>query len=149
MTDTTTPPEVNRPTPHPSLQSLDRLIGTWNLSDPQGAIGISGQVRFEWMDGNFFMQQHMMMVQGGKTVKGIEIIGYDETSQTLKSHYFDSEGSILEYTWECDEDTLTIWFGDVGSPARYVGHFSEDGNVNSGGWEWPGGGYTSMMTRVQ
>ena len=131
-------------TPSPALRSLDRLIGTWKVSGP----GLDGQVTFEWMEGGFFLMQHVQLNQGDQKTQGIEIIGYDQESNSLKSHYFGSDGSILEYTWNVSDDTLTIWFGTSDSPAFYRGRFSADGNTNSGAWEWPGGGYESTMTRV-
>jgi hypothetical protein len=136
-----TPPPLM---PSPALRSLDRLIGTWEVSGPD----LDGQVTFEWMEGGFFLMQHVQLNQGGQKTHGIEIIGYDEESNSLKSHYFSSTGDILEYTWDVSDDTLTIWFGSAGSPAFYKGNFSADGNTNSGAWEWPGGGYESTMTRV-
>ena len=132
-------------TPHPLLRSLDRLVGTWNVTGP----GLQGQVTFEWMAGDFFLLQHIDLDHEGQANKGIEIIGYDAASQTLKSHFFGSTGEILEYTWDLNGDTLTIWYGDAGSPAKFTGTFSPDGNTNTGAWEWPGGGYESNMTRAR
>jgi hypothetical protein len=136
-----TPPSL---APSPALRSLDRLIGTWQVTGPD----LDGQVTFAWMAGGFFLMQQVQLNQGGQQTQGIEIIGYDPESNSLRSHYFDSTGSILEYTWEVSDTTLTIWFGLAGSPAFYRGQFSADGNTNAGAWEWPGGGYDSTMTRV-
>ncbi len=42
--------------PNPSLRSLDRLVGTWNMQGHEFDTGkaMDGQVRFEWMNGGFF-----------------------------------------------------------------------------------------------
>jgi hypothetical protein len=133
---------------NPALRSLDRLVGTWNVTDPTAKGEINGRVRFEWMEGGCFLIQHVDLDHTGHKVQGMEIIGYDEASGSLKSHYFGNEPGILEYTWEVTPETLTIWFGDKGSPGAYRGKFSEDGNTNTGAWEWPGGGYESSMTRA-
>jgi hypothetical protein len=133
------------PQPNPALRSLDRLVGTWNVSGPD----IHGQVTFEWMEGGFFLVQHVDLEHGGNKIKDTEYIGYDEESKALRTHYFDSAGGILEYTYEVHDDTLTIWFGEKGSPAKCEGKFSDDGDTNTGGWTWPGGGYESTMTRVE
>jgi hypothetical protein len=79
----------------------------------------------------------------------VEYIGYDHDSQTLRSHYFGSGGDILEYTYDLTGDILTIWHGGTDSPAKFVGTFSADGTRNTGGWQWPGGGYESNMTRIE
>ena len=59
------------PKPYPGLKSLNKLVGTWKVSGPD----IKGQVRFEWMEGGFFLMQHVDLEQGRQKIKGIEIIG--------------------------------------------------------------------------
>lgn len=130
--------------PNPALRSLDRLVGAWDVSGP----GISGRVAFEWMEGGFFLIQRVDLDHGGDRIRGVEYIGFDEESGSLKSHFFGNAGGILEYAYEVEGDTLKIWFGDVGSPARFEGRFSDDGDTNTGGWTWPGGGYESTMSRA-
>ena len=59
------------PTPKPDLASLERLVGTWQVSgDAQE------QARYEWAEGKFFLLQHFDIVHGGRTIKGIEVIGH-------------------------------------------------------------------------
>jgi len=77
------------PKPSPALKRLDRLVGTWKASDPSGAGAIRGQVTFEWLEGGFFLRQHVDL--GGS--KGIEIIGYDEESK--------AKIALLRQCWEC------------------------------------------------
>jgi hypothetical protein len=58
-------------------------------------------------------------------------------------------GNTLDYVYELEGDTLTIWGGEKGSPAYFRGTFSADGNSCAGAWVYPGGGgYESTMTRV-
>lgn len=136
--------------PYPGLESLNKLVGTWDLSGPD----IEGQVRFEWMEGGFFLQQHYDFIHSGHSVKGIEIIGYERgfgaqtPSEHIKSHSFDNMGNTFTYTYEVDEEYLTIWGGEKGSPAFYKGKWSDNGCINSGSWVYPGGGYESTMTKV-
>jgi hypothetical protein len=131
--------------PHPSLRTLDRLVGTWAVSGP----GLQGTVRYEWMAGGGFLVQHVDLVHDDETTRGVEYIGYDRETGTLRSHYFGGDGELLEYTYDLTGDTLTIWFGGADSPARFTGTFSDDGTRNTGAWQWPGGGYESNMTRVE
>jgi hypothetical protein len=141
------------PTPNPDLRSLDRLVGTWDVFDPTGPGGVRGQVTYEWMEGGFFMIQHVDLDSDGRRIKGIEIIGHErkfgmEPSEEIKSRYYDSSGETLDYVYEVEGDTLTIWGGAKGSPAYYKGEFSEDSNTVTGAWVYPGGGgYQTTMTR--
>ncbi|MEV0829570.1 hypothetical protein [Nonomuraea rubra] len=132
-------------TPNPAMRQLDVLIGTWKVTNLEdGKETDQGTVRFEWLDGGFYLVQHVDL----GVSKSIEYIGYDPDTGTLKSHLFGQSHEILKYTWEVDGDTLTIWYGDPGSPARFVGKFNEDRTANTGAWEWPGGGYQSTMVRA-
>jgi len=128
-----------------ALRSLDRLVGTWSVSGPDG---LGGEVRYEWMDGGCWLVQHVDLHRGDEHDRGVEYIGYDEAGGELRSHFFGSRGELLEYTYRIDGDLLTIWFGDTDSPARFEGRFSPDGRTNRGAWQWPGGGYASTMTRT-
>jgi hypothetical protein len=109
-----------------------------------------GTVVYEWTEGGFFLLQHVDL--GG--TKGLEVIGhqhrYADPSADIRSRYYGfSEGETLDYTYEINDDTLTIWMGERNSPAYYEGTFSEDGNTLTGGWRYPGGGgYSTVSTRT-
>lgn len=152
---TYTQDEQQAPTPNPDLKTLERLIGTWKVFDPSGSGAIEGRVTYAWVEGGFFLTQQVEFVQSGRTIKGLEIIGHEQTfgqepSEEIKSRYYDYfSGQTLDYVYELEGDTLTIWGGAKGSPAYFRGEFSEDGNTVAGGWVYPGGGgYESTMTRV-
>jgi hypothetical protein len=138
------------PRPNPDLAPFDRLIVSLQVSGPD----IHGQVSFEWMEGGFFLIQHVDFVHGGRHIKGLEIIGHlqpfgEPPSSDIKSRFYDTLGNTFDYVYELEGDTLTIWGGAKGSPAYYTGTFSADGNTNSGAWVYPGGGgYASTMTRI-
>ncbi len=149
MSDTT-PAGQQPPASDPDLSSLDRLVGTWELSG-----GARGKVTYEWMEGGFFLIQHVDLEQNGQKIKGMEIIGRLRAfgaapSEDIWSRYYDTMGNTLDYVYELRGDTLTIWGGARGSPAYYQGTFSDDGNTLSGAWVYPGGGgYESTATRVE
>ena len=136
--------------PDHALQRLGRLVGTWNVSG-----GVHGRVTYRWLEGGFFLIQDVDLEQDGRTNKGIEIVGRErgfgapEPGEDIRSRYYDVHGNTLDYVYELDGDTLTIWGGEKGSPAYYRGVFSETGDTVDGAWVWPGGGYESIMTRVR
>jgi hypothetical protein len=137
------------PQPSYELKRLGRLVGTWEVSG-----GAKGIVRFEWMEGGFFLLQHVDLEQYGQKVKGIEVIGHErlfgeEPGEEIKSRFYDNMGNTLDYVYELEGETLTIWGGAKGSPAYSKSTFGEDGDTLSGEWVYPGGGgYRSTMTRV-
>ena len=138
------------PKPNPDLRSLDRLIGTWKQSGE-----VEGEITYEWAEGGFFLIQHVDLMQYGNHIKGMEIIGHEfmfgtEPSADIKSRFYSFlDGMTLDYVYEMEGDTLTIWGGEKGSPAYYKGTFSEDGNTLTGGWTYPGGGYEAVSTRIK
>ncbi len=118
--------------PAPDLQRLDRLVGTWTVSGPE----IDGTVTYAWMEGGFFLIQHVDFVHSGRKIKGIEIIGHlqpfgEAPSPEIRSRFYDTLGNTLDYVYEVNGDILTIWGGEKGSPAYYKGTFSADGNTNA------------------
>ena len=139
------------PTPAADLKALgERLVGAWRVTG-----GAEGTVRFEWMQGGFFLVQHVELEQYGQRIGGIEVVGHlrpfgEPPSQAIHSRFFDSTGNTLDYVYELDGDTLTIWGGEKGSPAYYRGTFSPDGNSQTGAWVYPGGGgYQATATRIE
>jgi hypothetical protein len=138
------------PQPSPDLRNLgDRLVGTWEMSGE-----VQGRVTFEWMEGGFFLIQHVDLEQYGQKIKGIEIIGHErpfgsEPGEEIKSRFYSNTGDTLDYVYDLEGDTLTIWGGERGSPAYAKSKISEDGNTGSGEWVYPGGGgYRFTMTRA-
>ncbi len=130
--------------PYPALRQLDRLVGTWEVT---GSF-LQGTISFEWMEGGFFLVQRVDCHAGGRTIRGVEYIGYDADTQTLRSHYMDIHGANFTYTWAVDGDAIRTWFGDKGSDNFFEGRFSDGGRSYSGNWQWPGGGYAATMTRT-
>jgi hypothetical protein len=144
--------QANQQPPEPSLGLTnlgERLVGTWEMSGE-----VSGTVTYEWMEGGFFLIQHVDLEQYGQRIKGIEIIGHErpfgaEPSEEIKSRFYSNMGDTLDYVYELEGDTLTIWAGEKGSPAYAKGTFGQDGNTGSGERVYPGGGgYRFTMTRV-
>jgi hypothetical protein len=139
---------MQAPAPNPDLKTLDRLVGTWKLGGDT-----EGTVTYAWMEGGFFLIQHVDMRLFGKNIQAMEVIGHprpfgEEPGKDIHSHVYDTEGNTLDYVYDMEGDTLTIWGGERGSPAYFKGTFS-DNDHNEGEWTYPGGGYKSTMTRVK
>lgn len=132
-----------------TLRSLDRLLGTWNVSG-----GATGTVTYEHLDGDYFLIQRVALEQFGQQITGIEVIGHlhpfgGERSEDIHSRFYDNQGNTFDYVYELDGDTLYIFAGEKGSPAYFKGTFAADGDSVTGAWTYPGGGgYESTMTRA-
>ena len=100
------------PQPNPALNSLDVMVGTWELKGLEsGPVGeIHGRPTFEWMEGGFYLVQHVDIDYIGRRIVGTEYIGYDEEHDNLRSYFFSNEGPgpfgrvALEYVWEVGDD---------------------------------------------
>ena len=131
-----------QPQPNPVLKSLDVMVGAWDLKGRESGTDeeIHGQVTFEWMEGGFYLVQSVNIAYAGRRITGTEYIGYDESSEALKSYFFSNEGPgpfggvALEYVWEVGDDALTIWGGFVGSPATSRGSSATTITPSPAGW---------------
>jgi hypothetical protein len=148
VSDTNFDPTVPRE-PSEKLKELgDRLVGTSRLSG-----GVEGTTSFEWMEGGHFLIQRVDLEQSGQRIKGIEIIGHlrpfgEPPSEDIRSRFYDNHGNTLDYVYELDGDTLTVWGGEKGSPAYMKSTINADGN-GTGEWVYPGGGgYQFTSTRI-
>ena len=145
-----TKPQVVEAPADAELRALDRLVGTWRVTG-----GAQGSVTFRWMEGGHFLLQDVDLEQQGGRTTGIEVIGRErgfgasQPSEAIRSRYYDNHGNTLDYVYELSGSRLTIWGGAKGSPAYYSGTFTDGDAVLTGRWVWPGGGYESVMTRVE
>lgn len=135
-------------TPNPALKGFDKIIGTWDISGPD----VKGTVTYEWMEGGFFVIQHVDLVQGGFHAKGIEYTGFDEDTGTLRSRWMGTDGSRFMYTYVFDGDSWYYYFGEKGSDDFSLGKFSPDGKTATGRWtlvnpDGTKGGYEWKLTR--
>ncbi|RJL27104.1 hypothetical protein [Bailinhaonella thermotolerans] len=137
--------------PDAAVKALDRLVGTWRVTG-----GAEGTVTYRWLAGGHFLIQDVDLAQDGVPIRGVEMIGRlrpfmaEEPSEHIHSRYYAGGGETLDYVYELEGDTLTIWAMEKDSPAYYRGTFSPDGNTVTGAWHYPGGGgYDSTMTRLR
>jgi hypothetical protein len=133
--------------PDPALRALDRLVGTWRISGDA-----TGTVTYRWLPGEFFLVQEGELDLFGHHSVFTEIIGRErpfggESSDDIKSRTYTAEGDTLDYVYELEGDSLTIWGGNKGSDSAYTANFSADGDTLTGEWRWPGGGYRTTSTR--
>jgi hypothetical protein len=81
------------PKSDPALKRLEKLVGTWNLTGrtlDATDDNISGWNTFEWMPGGFLLQSTGQINFKGFVMNSLEIIGYDEASDTFRAQVYSS-----------------------------------------------------------
>jgi hypothetical protein len=135
------------PEPNPDFRSLDRLVGTWELSGD-----LRGTVTYEWMEGDFFLQRVELEQQDRQRITGIEIIGHErsfgaEPGEEIRSRFYSNTSDTLDYVYEIEGDTQDLGRGE-GFPGLLRGHVQRRRRH----YYWPrgvaGGGYDATMTRA-
>lgn len=123
---------------------LNIFVGKWNVEGKSYAEGSSNanlQASFvgmkfvqtcEWLSGGFFLVNHWDGHVGESEFNGMEVIGYDFSSQTYSSHFFDNAGNAPTYHVTVRENVWTY----SGELQRATFEFSEDGNTMKTHWDW-------------
>jgi hypothetical protein len=141
MTSTEKPQDVPDGRPG-SLDRLNVLVGQWETTATfdAGFFGpdspettVRGRVRFEWLDGRFFLTQRFVN-EHPDTPSGLAVIGVSE-GDTFVQHYYDSRGVERVYQLTLDGRELRLWRRSPGFSQRYSGMISEDSNTINGAWE--------------
>jgi hypothetical protein len=126
------------PKPDPALKRLEKFVGTWEmkgrtLNSKQD--NVLGRATFEWLPGDFFLQQRIELNFMGMELRSLELIRYDPEIQTFPSFVYSNMSPVpLPYKWDVQGDSLTISVNYGPIDAIFKGKFSKDGNSFSGGW---------------
>ncbi len=83
------------------LEDLAWLVGAWEADGKENSVRTS----YEWTPNHGFLKSHFTIESKAdkKTVaSGTEVIGYDPTSDTVRSWIFGDEGGFSEGVWTWD-----------------------------------------------
>jgi hypothetical protein len=87
----------------PKHKALQVFAGKWQTAgrtfggDFGPAVEISGIDTYEWLAGGYFLIHRVDVNIGRDKVEGIEIIGYDERTQSYPIYAFDNQGNSSRY----------------------------------------------------
>ncbi|QDU21986.1 YybH family protein [Urbifossiella limnaea] len=73
-----------------SLRDLEFLIGTWETKQP----GTTVTTRYEWTANKSFIRCHFSVAHDGKSVGGVQMIGRDPGTNTLRVWTFEDNGGV-------------------------------------------------------
>jgi hypothetical protein len=124
------------PTPNPLLDSLEPMIGTWELfGRTEGATedNVKGKATIKRLEGGFFYQQDVEIDFAGMIqVRGMELIGYEAETNSLASQVYSNVSPVaVPYHWKMDGNDLTIHM-DAGATMKAT--MSDDGKSFAGAW---------------
>lgn len=122
-------------TPHPELQRLAPLLGTWRSSDHTQdsllgpGVPVTSHETFTWLEGGYFLVSTYETAFGDEPVqKGINYWGYDAESGRFGIVFFSNNGPFTEegnrYTGVVEGDALTFE-----GPARFQYALDDDGRI--------------------
>jgi len=90
-----------------SLKELEWLVGNWEDKDEDTVI----KSDWKWDENKVFLKQSFdVQVQGQKSLKGYQIVGWDPIAKKVRSWIFDSDGGFGEGSWSRLGDT---WYNQI------------------------------------
>ena len=124
------------PIPNPLLDSLEPMIGTWELhgrTPDSKDENVHGKATIKRLPGGFFYTQDVYISFAGMVkVKGIEVIGYEAETNSLASQVFSNMAPIpVTYHWKMEGNDLTIHM-DAGATMK--AKMSDNGKEFRGAW---------------
>ena len=127
------------------VNKLDLFVGKWTMEGQQykGSFGpaapINTEQTYEWLEGGLFLIHRLKGSVGNQTIACIEIISYDESSNSYPTHAFYNDGKTNEWI---NHELNGIWTltGDSqagGKPikVRCTSTFSNHEKTMTGKWE--------------
>jgi uncharacterized protein (TIGR02246 family) len=93
------------PTHYEQLKDLEWMVGQWVDEAEDGSVATTCR----WSKNqNFLTRSFAVDIAGQIQLEGIQIIGFDASTQKIRSWVFDSDGGIGEGIWTCDGNVWTI-----------------------------------------
>lgn len=117
--------------------NLESFVGKWNTTGKIIATAntspadIKGYDTYEWLPGEFFLLHKVDVFMGPDREQSLEIIGYDETTNTYPMHFFDNHGNSGLMEGNLNDGVWTF----LSPSMRFTGSFTDTGNKLSGIWE--------------
>lgn len=126
-------PRQQSKTPSAAHKQLEMFIGKWinegelfPAEDAPGGKILASDV-YEWIPGKFFVLHTAYGRVGDLPGGAVEVIGYDEATETYRTHLFDSQGNASSEELTIS-DRVCVW---QGATTRATSTFSDDGKTQS------------------
>jgi Protein of unknown function (DUF1579) len=125
------------PTPSAEHKQLGVWVGKWNAEGHSNeswqvsSVKMTSVETFEWLLDGFFLVHRWDGHVGDAAFKGMEVIGYDASSQTYCSRFFDNAGNAPTYQVTVRDNVWTY----IGELQRATFEFSDNGNTMTTHWD--------------
>jgi hypothetical protein len=126
-----------KPVLGPEHERLNVFVGRWRsegrteAAPPAASEIMTHQHTYEWLPGGFHVFHRWEGHIGDQESKGIEVIGYDPSSETYEVHFFDGDGWARIYRARVHERAWTF----SGTRERCSIMFAEDGHTMRIHWD--------------
>ncbi len=129
-------PERQSSTINPSLNSLEYLIGEWNVvaTHPEFPTAVSGTASIDWLEGGAFLLIRSNFEQPGPPGSK-QVIGKDDSANTYRVLYYDERGVSRIYKMSVEGTGWRMWRNAPGFSQRFKATLSQDGNTINALWE--------------
>jgi uncharacterized protein (TIGR02246 family) len=99
------PDAVTKDGPTSGLKNLAWLVGEWSHEDPE----LKTTIVAGWMTGQRFLKlEYSVRKKNDEVLALTQIVGWDPTTERLRSWVFDSRGGFGEGSWSRDGQTWTV-----------------------------------------
>ncbi len=91
-------PKQTPPSHYEHLKELEWMIGSWVDDDQEDNATVTTDCTWN-KNRNFLTRMYSVSVDGEETMAGVQIIGWDAATKSIRSWAFDSDGGVTEATW--------------------------------------------------
>jgi hypothetical protein len=129
------------PDSNDALTDLDPFVGEWYVSGTltlEEPMEMTGWTKFEWIEGGGFLVQRST-TDREEFPNTLAVIGARDKGEGYVMHYFDSRGVSRVYAMTLEGRSWMLEREPSGPRSdfwqRWIGEFSDDGNMIEGRWE--------------
>lgn len=115
------------------LQDLDWMIGDW-VDQSDGAT-VESSCRWS-KNGNFIMKNFRVTIAGLDTLEGTQVIGYDASTNTIRSWMFDSDGGHSVGIWSKNGNIWEAQSSQVLADGRVASSTNIFTPLDEGRFDW-------------
>lgn len=125
--------EEEAPSHYEQLKALEWMVGTWVDEDETARI----ETEVKWTKNRNFLTRSFSITIGDRIdMSGMQIIGWDASTKTIRSWTFDSDGGFAEATWAYKQDRWFVRNKGILADGRFASGVNVIKPVNADSFTW-------------